>query len=309
MPTAPTPDGDRFREYHVTPRYLAGSSGVGDAGLQPILDLDWHRQDDDFGNLILTSPDQRLKVGWYGDDHDLWKIAAYPDAFSAPAWTATFNQNTPPEIVAGLTTALAHDHQDGNSRFLAPPSYSWTGAAQPLTDAGWTREPAAEIFTVKIIAPDQQAGLRISTRLHEPEDETWTLWAGPPGWGTRAEATFTDRTPNHLIAATAAAMADPTPVIREEHMLHPDLRPFMRLTPVQPPAPPVPPVPTPLDVRRTAVTQALNRADRTPAASDRAVAARARTTRSLSPNDATRSPSPTFSAPPAPAIPRPTRRS
>jgi hypothetical protein len=39
-------------------------------------------------------------------------------------------------------------------------------------------------------------------------------------WGTRAEPTFTAGTPKHLIAATAAALADPTPV-----------------APLQPPAP------------------------------------------------------------------------
>lgn len=33
-------DSERWREYHVTPRYLAGSTYTGDPALQPLLDLD-----------------------------------------------------------------------------------------------------------------------------------------------------------------------------------------------------------------------------------------------------------------------------
>ena len=231
MPNAP--DDERGREYHVTPRYLAGSSGTGDPGFAPVVGWPHHYLADGPCHLVVVAPDQRIRIGWFGDDYLLWKIAAYPDAVSAPRWTATFNQNTPPEIVAGLTAALARDYQDGNDRFLAAASPYWAEGIQPLRDAGWIRA-SAERGTVEIVAPDQQAGAVIDRRRHDTDDVTWTLWAGPPGRGTRAEATFTTRTPSHLIAATAAAMADPTPVVRARHQISRDMAHLVRLTPIEP---------------------------------------------------------------------------
>ncbi|MBV9023014.1 MAG: DUF317 domain-containing protein [Streptomycetaceae bacterium] len=258
-------DEEQWREYHVTPRYLAGSSGVGDPGFEPVADWPHHYLDDDGPcQLLVTSPDRRIRIGWFGDDYLLWKIAAHEDPVCSPRWTATFNHTMPAEIVAGLTTTLAHDYADGNDRFLAAPSLYWTDGIQPLTDAGWTHA-AAERDTVEITAPDSQAGVLIDRRLCDPDEETWTLWAGPPSWGTRAEATFTARTPAHLIAATAAAMADPAPVIRTRRQIHRDVAHLVRLTPLEPAEradTADTAVPTPLEVRRTAVTAALARAAR-----------------------------------------------
>ncbi|MGW1250879.1 hypothetical protein [Streptomyces sp. NPDC002535] len=109
------------------------------------------------------------------------------------------------------------------------------------------------------------------------------LWAGPRGWGTRAEAVFTARTPSHLIAATASAMASSTPVVRERHMIHREMEPLITLTPVGPAADlRVSRSPTPLDVRRTAVTEAVRRAAHAPrtAADLRVMAAQSRPTSS-----------------------------
>lgn len=155
----------------------------------------------------------------------------------------------------------------------------WADAVRPLTDAGWKHSAAAERGTAEIIAPDGQAGVLIDKRLSGWDDETVELWAGPPGWGTRAEAIFTTRTPSHLIAATAAAMTDPAPVVRERHAINRDTEHLVTLTPVHPPAPAAPRAPTPLDVRHTAVTQAVHRAARNPqtAADLRVRAARSRT--------------------------------
>ncbi|MGY5079296.1 DUF317 domain-containing protein [Streptomyces nigrescens] len=239
-----TIDGDVF----VSPRYLAGSSGFGDPGFAPVAAWPHHHLDDGPCQLVVTSPDHRIRIGWFGDDHDLWKITASEDAASMPRWTATFNQNTPAEIVAGLTTALARDWAEDEDPFLARPSIYWPDSIKPLLTAGWTYR-AAERGTVEIIAPDKQAGALIDVRRHGPDDETTTLWAGPPGWGTRAEAHFTAHTPSHLIAATAAALADPAPVPRYKHGLDPQLAALAQLTPVRPPKPAAP---TPLEVRRVA---------------------------------------------------------
>lgn len=269
-------DDERWREYHVTPRYLAGSSGVGDAGFAPVARWPHHHLDDGPCQLLVTSPDERIRIGWFGDDYELWKITAADDAVSAPRWSASFNHVTPAEIVAGLTTALVRDYADGNDHFLHSPSLYWADAIQPLTDAGWTRG-AAKHGTVEITAPDGQAGVLIDNRRSSPDDEAVILWAGPPGWGTRAEAVFSSRTPSHLVAATAAAMTDPAPVIRERHQIHRGTQHLVTLTPVTPTAPAGPRTPTPLDVRRTAVTQAVQRAARDPRAELRVRAAQLRT--------------------------------
>ncbi|SBU92110.1 protein of unknown function (DUF317) [Streptomyces sp. Ncost-T6T-1] len=294
-------DPNRYQEVLVSPMYLAGSNGTGDAGFAPVAHWPHHYLDEGPCQLLVTSPDQRIRIGWFGDDFDLWKIAAASEAASATRWTATFNHVTPAEIVAGLTTALAHDYAeadayDSNGRFLANPSMYWADAVLPLTDAGWKRGVPDKPGTVEIVAPDGQAGVVIDRRSYGPDDETVTLWAGPPGWGTRAEAVFTARTPSHLIAATAAAMADPAPVVRERHQIHREVAHLVSLTPVAPSTPQVPRAPTPLDVRRTAVTQAVHRAARFPrtAADLRVMAARSRT--SASAQNRSGSPAPALAA-------------
>ncbi|MFI7101860.1 DUF317 domain-containing protein [Streptomyces sp. NPDC050161] len=304
---------DPFQEVLVSPMYLAGSNGTGEAGFAPVAHWPHHYLDEGPCQLLVTSPDQRIRIGWFGDDFELWKITAAEEAVSAPRWTATFNHVTPAEIVAGLTTALAHDYAEadayeGNGRFLASPSYRWADAVRPLTDAGWTRDGGAELGTVEIIAPDGQAGILIDNRRSRPDDEAVTLWAGPPGWGTRAEAYFSAGTPSHLIAATAAVMADPAPAARERHQIHREVEHLVSLTPVGPIAPQVPRAPTPLDVRRTAVRQAVNRAARFPrtAADLRVMAARSRT--GASAQNRSSNPSPALGGRPL-AAPTPPRRS
>ncbi|MGI5450467.1 DUF317 domain-containing protein [Streptomyces sp. CA-243310] len=269
---------DPFQEVLVSPMYLAGSNGTGDAGFAPVAHWPHHYLDDGPCQLLVTSPDQRIRIGWFGDDFELWKITASDDPLSAPRWTATFNHVTPAEVVAGLTTALAQDYaeaSDDTVRFLTGSYAHWRDAAQPLLDSGWKRDGSAVLGTVEIIAPDDQAGILYDKR----GSGTVELWAGPPGWGTRAEAVFTARTPHHLIAATAAVMTDPAPVVRERHQIHREVEHMVSLAPAGLPAPQVPRAPTPLDVRRTAVTQAVHRASRFPrtAADLRVMAARSRT--------------------------------
>ncbi|WP_394815873.1 DUF317 domain-containing protein [Streptomyces gibsoniae] len=287
---------------------------TGDAGFAPVAHWPHHYLDEGPCQLLVTSPDQRIRIGWFGDDFELWKITAAKDAVSTPRWGATFNHVTPAEIVAGLTSALAHDYaesdaDDGNGRFLASPSLYWRDAIRPLTDAGWVRDGAAERGTVEIIAPDGQAGVLIDNRLSSWDDETVTLWAGPPGWGTRAEAVFTARTPSHLIAATAAAMADTAPVLRERHQIDRKVEHLVTLIPVGPAAPQIARAPTPLDVRRTAVAQAVHRAARFPqtAADLRVMAARSRTATSAQNRSSNSAHAPGTRPPASPSVARRSR--
>ncbi|MFD7017543.1 DUF317 domain-containing protein [Streptomyces sp. NPDC059928] len=247
MPDRTPIDGDVY----VFPRYLAGLPGHGDPSFAPVAHWPHHHLDDGPCQLLITSPDHRIKIGWFGDDYDIWEISAAENAVSEPRWTARINQNTPPEIVQGLTSALAGEWDADTDSFLADRSYYWTDAVQPLLDAGWERKPLARGF-VEIVAPDGMAGASIDVVSSGRDAELVTLWAGPPGWGTRAEAIFTARTPTHLIAATAAAFADPSPVARYRESLDPRLAHLVQLTPVEPPKPEAP---TPLDIRRAAAAR------------------------------------------------------
>ncbi|WP_217570591.1 DUF317 domain-containing protein [Streptomyces sp. GbtcB7] len=238
-------------DVYVFPRYLAGLPGHADPSFAPVTHWPHHHPDVGPCQLVITSPDHRIRIGWFGDDYDTWLISAAQDPVSAPCWTARINQNTPPEIVEGLTRALAAEWDADSDSFLTRPSASWSDAVQPLLDAGWDREPLSRGM-VEIVSPDGLAGASIDVVSTGPDAEAVTLWAGPPGWGTRAEATFTARTPKHLIAATAAALADPTPVLRYEASLHPRLASLVRLAPVEPPRPATP---TPLDVQRAAAAR------------------------------------------------------
>ncbi|WP_275462253.1 DUF317 domain-containing protein [Streptomyces noursei] len=255
MPDRPTTDGDVY----VSPRYLAGIGSEPDSSFAPVAHWPHHHLDDGPCQLVISSPDYRIKIGWFGDDYDTWKISAAEDAVSEAHWSARINQNTPPEIVHGLTSALANHWDEDSETFLKDHSYYWTDAVQPLLDAGWERKPVRRGL-VEIVSPDQLAGASIDVVRYGHDAELVTLWAGPPGWGTRAELVFTARTPKHLIAATAAALVDPTPVVRYTEHLHRSLAQRAHLTPIQPPKPPAP---TPLDVQRATAGHRLPPAPRT----------------------------------------------
>ncbi|WP_324607380.1 DUF317 domain-containing protein [Streptomyces sp. NRRL F-5193] len=241
-PPLPTPqpvDGDVY----VTPRYLAGSSGHGDAGFAPVSHWPHHHLDDGPHQLVVTSPDHRIRIGWAGDDYDLWTISAAPDAMSSPQWMAIANQNTPAELVGALTTALAHDWAEDSDRFLRAAGLR-SDAVAPLITAGWTLSGPAR-GRLHVTAPDGQAGASIDIVNRHP-DEAITLWAGPAGWGTRAGITFSSQTPPHLIAATTKAFTHPAPLPRWRDTLNPRLAAHATLTPVEPPQAPAP---TPRDIR------------------------------------------------------------
>lgn len=97
-------------------------------------------------------------------------------------------------------------------------------------------------------------------------------------------------------------------MIRERHQLAREIAHLATLTPVSPTAPVAPRAPTPLDVRRTAVTQAVHRAARAPqtAADLRVMAARSHLATST--QNRSSNPTPALGAPPAsPPAPRRSR--
>lgn len=253
-----SPEGDVY----VSPRYLAGSDWSGDAAFVPVAHWPTLHLDDGFCQMLITSPDHRVRIGWYGDDFDVYKISASEGAAHPTRWSAYFNHTFPPELVAAFTAALERDWEARKDEdpFIEAPSPYWRTPVQPLLDAGWKPQRFPGSISVgasgwnrhssgpfvEIIASDGTAGVSIDVGSEDPDDETITLWAGPSG-RHRAEARFTSRTPAHLIAATAEALLDPTPVLRYREQLAPELAALAQLTPVEPPRPPAP---TPLDLHR-----------------------------------------------------------
>ncbi|MCX5555329.1 DUF317 domain-containing protein [Streptomyces sp. NBC_00038] len=246
------PDGDLY----VSPLYLAGSTFTGDPALAPLLDHDFDLHSDELANVYVSSPQRHIRLGYLpeGPDYTLWKIAVHADPFGPPRWMATFDSPTPTELVTAFTTALASGYAKGPDNYLAQKAYPVDGALRPLTEAGWTRTDswAATVCT----APDQLAGLTYSRQLPGPDAELhgdehrWLLWGGQDGYRSRWYASFTSRTPIHLIAATTARLADPVPVLRYAPEVPARNRGTAHITPV------TPPVPTPLDVRRASAARA-----------------------------------------------------
>ncbi|WP_435220721.1 DUF317 domain-containing protein [Streptomyces sp. Tue6028] len=246
------PDGDLY----VSPIHLAGSTFTGDPALAPLLGHGFALHDDELANVYVNSPQQHIRLGYLpeGPDNTLWKVAVHADAFGPPHWMAAFDSATPTELVTAFTTVLANSYAEGPDSYLAGMSHPIDEALRPLTQAGWKRTDswAATVCT----APDQLAGLTYSRHLRDPQaelhDDThrWLLWGGRDSYHSRWYATFTSRTPIHLIAATTVRLADPTPVLRYAPEVPARNRGAARITPV------TPPVPTPLDVRRASAALA-----------------------------------------------------
>lgn len=251
MPTS-APDGDLY----VSPLYLAGSTITGDPALAPLLDHGFALHDDELANVYVSSPQRHIRLGYLpeGPDNVLWKVAVHADPFGPPLWMATFDSPTPTELVTSFTTALASSYSKGPETYLPGTAHPIDQALRPLTQAGWSHTDtwAATVFT----SPDQLAGLTCSRRLPAPQTELhsdmhrWLLWGGQDGYHSRWYASFTSRTPIHLIAATTARLADTSPVLRYAPEVPSRNRDAARITPV------TPPVPTPLDVRRASAARA-----------------------------------------------------
>ncbi|AJT68648.1 hypothetical protein T261_7046 [Streptomyces lydicus] len=250
MPTE-APDG----EIYVSPVYLAGASFTGDPALQPLLDQGFHLHHDELANVFVNSPDQRIRLGYLpeGEDNTLWKIAVDSDPFGPPRWLATFDSNAPTELVTAFTTALAHDYAQGHDSYL----YGDTGrdrGFQPLVDAGWRTDKGLHLSVS--VAPDGLAEMNHVRGALDDRAELsgyqsrWSASGGRDGYRSSWHATFTTHTPSHLIAATATALADPTPVPRYEAEMPKRNLAAARVTPIPPP------VPTPLDVRRATAARA-----------------------------------------------------
>lgn len=190
-------DGPAQQHYLVEPRALAGGGDVRHVS-EFLRASGWRDKSKRDGPLLMESPDRTLRVAYdpYGMPGG-WTVhcAASGDQ---EEWWAVLGQQTPVEIVAGLTDALSQ-----------PRSAHAPNVWAPLREQNWRNPPKAEHPTS--ISPDGSAWVQ----YHQVPDGTAMWWAGAKdrqgnGWG----AHFTATTPLHLVQAFSAALASPEPVMR-----------------------------------------------------------------------------------------------
>ncbi|PZT74131.1 MULTISPECIES: DUF317 domain-containing protein [unclassified Streptomyces] len=210
MPSQPL-DGD----VHVTPLYLTGSTTIGDPAMQPLLDHGFMAQSDELANAYVSSPDQHVRLGFLpeGTDNTLWKVAAHSDPFGPPDWLATFDSNTPTELVTVFTSSLATSYAKDPDAALTGPRRPAEEGFRPLEEAGWKR--GSWQLTTLFTAPDELAGLTYRGGVLDRhaelrgDQDRWLLWGGRDGFSSRWYATFTSGVPVDLVAATTARFGRP----------------------------------------------------------------------------------------------------
>ncbi|MFD7017490.1 DUF317 domain-containing protein [Streptomyces sp. NPDC059928] len=195
-------DDPRYRIwFDTTPRHLAGPGDPRHV-TQALRAGGWERHGDpDFPHVVLASPDYR---------HTL-VLEPTPDSFASwwripsTLWHASFGGNTPTEIIAGFTDAL-----------LLPTPEVEPDLWPTLQAAGWTYE-RDERGNERARHPDGITTMERSA----PLTSDWFSWTAevalPTGLGGHRrlwQAYFDDRTPRHLLAGFATALADPAPVSR-----------------------------------------------------------------------------------------------
>ncbi|MCX4751242.1 DUF317 domain-containing protein [Kitasatospora sp. NBC_01287] len=265
-PASSPPRAARPREYRIEPRFLAGSTHTGDPGLLPLLDAGWALSRDDLGNVLVTSPDHTVRLGFLpeGERGDLWMITAHADAFAPPEWQVTLDLSAPPEIVGEFTAALAATHSAAPSSVLHGDTGGWDMTDHLLDKRGWRLE--GEGATAVFRSPDGLLALHKRLGYLRPETEMagdaerWTVEVGPPGH--RWYATATSNLPDHLLDTLTTAIASPAPVQRY-------LRPS-ELAHLPSQATATPTAPSPLEVAR--IRAATARSTPTPRASASALA-------------------------------------
>ncbi|MFJ7589458.1 DUF317 domain-containing protein [Streptomyces sp. NPDC097617] len=191
----------------IAPRYLAGAGDPRHV-THALRSCGWSLDSDTLHPAIhMTSPDHghRLSLGPAGIDPYVWRI---DNNYSPPAhWQARFGGSTPAEIVAGLTDAMIRP----------APQEPAPSVTELLTSRGW-QYTSAETGSETLASPD---GIVEMTRYVSPllGFMGWELDAGHQrgAYGPQQllwRAHFDDATPAHLLAAVAAAVCDPAPVLR-----------------------------------------------------------------------------------------------
>ncbi|MFG2996570.1 DUF317 domain-containing protein [Streptomyces sp. NPDC048340] len=193
-PTADQPE----QHYLIEPRHLAGGGDIRYV-TEYLRASGWTDRSYKGGlPMVFDSPDRTVRIGY--DPHAMpggWTISGQA-AEHQGEWHATLTTGVPVEIVAGLTDTLT------KTRSAHAPN-PWA----PLEQNEWETE-RGQHFTA--VSPDRNTWLQY--HQNSPGQSHW--WAGARTEHGRAwDAVFTSTTPMHLIEGFSAALADPTPVMRQ----------------------------------------------------------------------------------------------
>lgn len=185
------------QHYLIKPRALAGGGDV--RHVYEFLRASGWRDKSKVGKpLVMESPDRTVRIAY--DPYVLpggWTIRGKATGHQ-DEWWATLGQQTPVEIVAGLTDALTQP------RAAHAPDV-WA----PLHDQRWRTPPNAGHVTAT--SPDGSAWMQYHQSLGG--NAMW-LSGARDQQGTSWTAQFTPSTPMHLVQAFSTALASPEPVMR-----------------------------------------------------------------------------------------------
>ncbi|MFJ9789376.1 DUF317 domain-containing protein [Streptomyces globosus] len=240
----PSPDFSSFPAYWVTPRHLAGDDGlladqVGShltaAGWTSLTLVRGRREPDESDDarqvlrstVLYVAPDALSWAQWVladepvllGDQPVAWTVSARATPESLPLWNAYFSAGTPPEAVTDFLLVL-EDHPDPAHGYAGPQA-----VLDALAGGGWVRD----IDTPTAMSDPRLAASMAFTTLPDEgiqdgdplvldpgaEAAGWQAWCEPRmGAGLLWAAMFSASTPHDLVAAFAASLASPAPVLR-----------------------------------------------------------------------------------------------
>ncbi|MFC9131392.1 DUF317 domain-containing protein [Streptomyces sp. NPDC057099] len=185
------------QHYLVQPRALAGGGDVRHAS-EFLRASGWRDKSKKDGPLTMESPDRTVRVAY--DPYLLpggWTIHGRAEGANG-AWSAHLGQQTPVEIVAGLTDALTR-----------PQSAHAPNAWGPLKEQNW--HTLFEGGHYMATSPDGTAWMHYRQSV-DGEAMWWTGAKDTQGYGWAAS--FTPNTPMHLVQAFSTELASPEPVMR-----------------------------------------------------------------------------------------------
>ncbi|MEC3997188.1 DUF317 domain-containing protein [Actinacidiphila sp. DG2A-62] len=207
----------------TSPRYLAGDDGaLADQVCASLADAGWSCWTTSRQTLLLAAPSQLVSAEWVLPDQPMllgdlpvaWRVSARAEpARRRASWNAYLTTGLPGEVVVAF--ALAAD---------AGVQASGSGGPETVVDellgAGWSPDPVhpdssvwdphlVACFTLRALPDgiwDEDPTLHLSG---------WQAWAEPESGASYLWcAAFSHSTPHALVAAFAAALSAPRPVIR-----------------------------------------------------------------------------------------------
>jgi hypothetical protein len=222
LPASRPPNGPA--RYLVSPRYLAGDDdALADHVTDALTQAGWACWPTSQQTLLLGAPGQLCSAEWVlpdlpmllGDRPVAWRLSGRraPDQHRV-SWTAYLTSGLPGEAVVSL--ALAADAHSGPEPYQSGPE----AVIDELLTAGWSPDPTYPDSTMW--DPHLVACLTLRTLPDGIWDEDptphlpgWQAWAEPESGAPYLWcAAFSHSAPHALVAAFAAALTDPCPVIR-----------------------------------------------------------------------------------------------